>query len=295
MVGTLRSRMDTSVPVRFFRRLGAAGPSVLAAAIAYNLFFALVPALASVVVAASVFGRSDEVLEESLATLSRVAPSETVLFIGRVLEDVANSVNRAQDLVIAVTGIVALWLGSRGIHTIQEVLARIAELDERRPWIIAKLVSVLLTAGIAVTLVVSSLLVVAGATVAERLDAFVGGSWPVDAWNLASVPVAAFCFFLFLAALYRWGPPARFPRMWLASLLSTIGIVVASLGFRLYLDRAGASGATTLAIFGAVAVMLLWLYVIAYVIIVSGSIAAGVARRAAQRQASQPEGEPAIG
>lgn len=289
MVATLRNRMDSSVPVRFFRRLGAAGPSVLAAAIAYNLFFALVPALASVVVAASVFGSSEEVLAESLATLSRIAPSDTVRFIGRVLEDVALSVNEAKGLVVVGTGIVALWLGSRGIHTIQEVLTRIAELEGRRSWIVAKLVSVLLTAGIAVTLVVSSLLVVAGATVAERLDGLVGADWPVEVWNRSSVPVAAFCFFLFLAALYRWGPPQRFPRMWLASLLSTTGIVVASLGFRFYLDQAGASGATTLAIFGAVAVMLIWLYVIAYVIIVSGSIAAAVARRATQRESPNHE------
>jgi membrane protein len=210
MVVTLRSRVDSSVPVRFFRRLGAARPSVLAAAIAYNLFFALVPALASVVVAASVFGSSDEVLAESLATLSRVVPSDTVQFIGRVLEDVALSVNEAKGLAVAGTGIVALWLGSPGIHTIQEVLTRIAELEERRSWIVAKLVSVLLTGGIALPLVVSSLLVVAGATVAERLDSLVGDDWPVELWNRSSVPVAAFCFFLFLAALYRWGSSPEF-------------------------------------------------------------------------------------
>jgi uncharacterized BrkB/YihY/UPF0761 family membrane protein len=38
-----------------------------------------------------------------------------------------------------------------------------------------------------------------------------------------------------------------------------------------------------------VAVVLIWLYVIAYVIIVSGSIAAAVARRAAHRESPSPE------
>lgn len=283
MAGTLREKLDSSLPVRFFRKLGSTGPSVLAAAIAFNLFFALVPALASVVVAASVFGRSEQVLQDTMSNLNRVLPAETATFVGQVLEDVAKSVDQTQGVVIVVSGLVALWLASRGIHTIQEVLARIASLDERRPWIVAKLVSVLLTAGIAITLVVSSLLVVGGAAVAEGLEDLVDADWPIRVWNLASLPLAAGSFLLFLAALYRWGPPRRFPGMWIASGLSTIGIVGASLGFRFYIDRAGQSGATTLAIFGVVAIVLLWLYLIAYVIIVSGVIAAGVAKRIENR------------
>ena len=271
---TLRSRVDQSQPARVWRRLSDAGPTVLAAAIAYNLFFALVPALAALVVAASVLGRSEEVLDETIAAVESVAPAETAAFVGDVIEEVAASVVDTRALVIGVTGLVALWLASRGIHTIQVVLGQIAHQEEHRSWIVTKLVSVLLTAGVAFGLVMSSLLVVGGAAVAEWLQEAVDAQWPERVWNAASLPVATVLFFLIMAGLYRFGPPQRFPGMWLAAFLSTIGAVLASLGFRYYLSEASAAAGTTLAIFGAVAVVLLWLYIIAYVIIVSGVIAA---------------------
>ena len=83
---------------------------------------------------------------------------------------------------------------------------------------------------------------------------------------------------IFLVALYRFGPPAPLPGRWLAALLASVGIVGASLGFRLYLERVGAAGGT-LAVFGAIAVLLLWLHVIAYVIIVAAAFSAATFRK----------------
>jgi uncharacterized BrkB/YihY/UPF0761 family membrane protein len=60
--------------------------------------------------------------------------------------------------------------------------------------------------------------------------------------------------------------------------MATGGMVGASLALQYYLNTAGGLG-PTYAAFGAVGLLLLWLYIVSYLIIVSGSVAAAWVRR----------------
>jgi uncharacterized BrkB/YihY/UPF0761 family membrane protein len=70
--------------------------------------------------------------------------------------------------------------------------------------------------------------------------------------------------------------------------MATVGMVGFSLGLQHYLNSAGGLGATY-ATFGAVALLLLWLYVVSYLIIVAGSVAAATARRRERRRSGNTE------
>lgn len=71
----------------------------------------------------------------------------------------------------------------------------------------------------------------------------------------------------------------------MASFIATAGVLGASLGFRFYLDQVGSVGANTLTVFGTFAVLLLWLYLIAYVIIIAAAVGASLSRRLERRRA----------
>jgi len=277
------SPFDRFPAVRFWKRFTAAGPSVLAAAVAYNLFFAFVPGIAAVLAAASVFGRDDEAIEQTRHVLDQIAPESVSEFVSEsLLPDVAMSVRESQGFLFPISVLVSLFLATRAVITLQRVLARIEEMDDDRSWWKVRLISLILTLGAVVALASSAVLVVAGEAVTAWLNELVEARWIVQVWEALSLPLGFIGVLLFLVALYRFGPPRKLPGMWLASVLSTVGAIGVSLLFRVALDRIGARGGT-IAVFGVFAILLLWLYLIAYVIIIAASFAASLARRRLRR------------
>lgn len=291
MAETLRHRLDA--PIRFWERFNEAGPSVLAAAVAYNIFFALVPAAVALVAGASTLGRSEEAISRTRDALSQLAPRSVVDWTTDVLAAAAEDIDTSRILVVVVSVVVSLFLASRAVLTLQRVLARIEGMSEDRPWWKVRLVGMGLSAGIGLALVLTSVLLVAGEWIAEALATLIDADWVVRVWEAANLPVGAVGVFLFLAAFYRWGPPRPLPGLWLAALTSTVGIVAASLGFRLYVRQAGGLG--TFAIIGAVAILLLWLFVISYVIMITAALSAAASRWWSQRRqpAVEQSAEPA--
>lgn len=286
MAETLRERLDA--PIRFWERFNEAGPAVLAAAVAYNIFFALVPAAVALVAGASTLGRSEEAIARTREALSQLAPASVVTWITNVLAAAADDIDTSRLAVVIVAVVVALFLASRAVITLQHVLARIEGMSEDRAWWKVRLVGMGLSAGIGVALLITSVLLVAGELVAEGLSRTIDADWVVQIWEVANLPVGAIGLLLFLAAFYRWGPPRPLPGLWLAAITSTAGIVGASLGFRLYVRQAGELG--TFAIIGAVAILLLWLFVISYVIMLTAAVSAAVSRWWSQRRVRAPEG-----
>ena len=278
-------RIANSTPIRFWRRFSSAGPGVLAAAVAFNLFFALVPAAIPLVIAASFFGRNAEAQEQTIDFLQRVLPADTASTISDALAVAWESVEGAQGLVVGVSLVVSLWAGSRGVNTIMRVLARIERMDDDRAWWRRRLVAIGLTLGAGGTLLLSGVLIVAGAGVAEWLAQLTDIDWIVTTWERLSLPVGVLGLFAFLTALYRWGPPQRLPGFWLAAILGSVGTIGVSLGFRLYVENSGGLGVTFQA-FTTVAVLLLWLFLMSYVIILSAAIGASVTKRRVKRKSN---------
>lgn len=287
----MRDRFDA--PIRFWERFNEAGPTVLAAAVAYNIFFALVPAAVALVAGASTFGRSDEAIARTEGVLRELAPASVVEWITDMLAAASSDIDTSRVLVVAVSVIVSLFLASRAVVTLQRVLAVIEGMSEDRQWWKVRLVGMGLSAGIGMALFLSSVLLVAGELVAEGLGRLIDSDSVVRVWEFANLPVGAIGVLLFLAAFYRWGPPRPLPGLWLAALTSTVGIVAASLGFRLYVRAAGDLG--TFAIIGAVAILLLWLFVISYVIMLTAALSAAVSRWWVDRRrhSAQRSSEPA--
>ena len=272
--------------VKFWVRFSAAGPGVLAGAIAYNIIFALVPGAVVLLTAASFLGRTNQAQAETVRVISLIAPVEVAEFIGTALVDASGIVADREGLVIVLGAILALWFGSRGVLTIMRVLTRVEGIDEDRSWWETRLIATGLTVAVGLTLALSLVLIIAGRAIRDWLQEITNLAWPVDLWAALRIPVASLSLLGFFWLLYRFGPPRRLPGTWLAAFMATGGMVGFSLGLQYYLNTAGGLG-PTYATFGAVGLLLLWLYVVSYLIIVSGSVAAAAARRRLVRKSGQ--------
>lgn len=255
----------------FWRRFSATLPGVDSAAVAFNAFFALVPLLAVLLTGAAIIGQDVVVRRRTLRTLGLFAPGEVVKLVTGLLDSAAPRIADGGLWLIVGLSLVSLYSGARGVLSIQLALSRLQHREERRPWWRARLVGVALTLAAGGAFLLSSLILVAGRALAELLSIYLVPSlaFVQELWLAVLVPIASVGMFLFLLALYQFGPPRPLPRPWLAALVAGMGLVLVSLGFQAFLRYVTAFGAG----FGslaAVAVSLAWLYLGAYVILLGG-------------------------
>jgi len=222
---------------------------------------------------AGAIGRSDSAVERIDSTLDPIVPASVKEFITDLLVDAGERVGRGSVLLVIGSVLLALMFGSRAVVALQKSLAAVSDGTERRPAFQMRLVAVGLTLGGGAALVLTSLLLVAGRELIEFVAGWSGADVLLDLWTWLRVPFAAAGLYLFVTALYRFGPPEPFPRSWLAALVATVGAVLGSLGFGLYLSASPELGAT-FGVLGAVAVALVWLYVGAMAILL-GAITVG--------------------
>ena len=248
-------------------------PGLMAAAVAYNAFFALVPVGFAFVTAASFIGLSDSALARTEETLRRFAPEEVTSFIVDLLRDVGELVDGQHGWIIVVSVVLALWSGSRGVITLQKALAKIEGMEEDRSRLAIRGIGVGLTVAGGLALALVSATLVAGGRVVDFMTDLTDISALNDLWNVLRFPVGVGGLFLFLLAVYHWGPPRPLPGSWLAAIVAASGTLGSSYLLGVYLRRVGELG-TTFGVLGTVAIILLWLFVGAYVILLGASTVA---------------------
>lgn len=269
----MRLRSAWKIVAGLSRRLRQSGLTINAAAVAYNAFLALVPLAFAMLGVAAAVGRSDAAVERIGSTLDPIVPATVKAFITELLVDTGDRVGGGSVWLVLGSVTLALLFGSRAVVALQKAMAAVEDQTERRPPLQMRLVAVGLTLGGGVALGLASILLVTGRRLVEFVAELVGSSLVLDLWIWLRVPMAAAGLYLFLTALYRFGPPEPLPRSWLAALVATIGAVIGSLGFGLYLGAAPELGATFGAL-GAVAVALVWLYVGAMAILLGAVVVA---------------------
>jgi membrane protein len=260
------------------RRIREADLSVGAAAAAYNAFLALVPLSLALMGVAAIIGGDQEAVDRVERALLPMTPEPVVDFVVSLMIDADERIGGGEAWFIAVSCVVALFLGSRAVVALKRGLALVGEATESRPALQARLVGAALTAGGGLTLLFTSVMLVVGRHIFLFLEELSGWGAITDLWVWLRIPVSGIGIFVFLLALYTWGPPQPVPRARLAALIATTGILLGSLGFGLYLATTPALGAT-FGMLGAVAIAMVWLYLGALSILAAAVVAHTVAER----------------
>ncbi len=256
------------------RGLRRADPGLMAAAVAFNTFFAIVPLAVASLTAASFIGSDDDALARTEETLDGFVPEDVADFITDLLVDAAEVAGGQRGSIFAISALVALYSGSRGVIALQKALAQIEGDADPRPGWQLRLVGTGLTITAGFTLPAAGVSLLLGSRAVDFLVELTGIRFLDELWAWMRFPLAVATLFLFLWAVYHFGPPRPLPGAWLAALTGAGAAIVTSLAFGWYLNRFGL--ASTFGVLGAVAVGLLWLYLTIYAFLFAAALVVSI-------------------
>jgi len=246
----------------------------LAAQLAYYFFLALFPALLFLVAIVS-FVPVHGLLDTITGSLARVAPYEALKLIQDQILNIAHQKNGGL-LTLGMIG--TIWSTSSGVSAIIDTLNQVYDIQEARPWWKVKLMALGLTVGLAIFIVISTVLVLVGPEIGEKIaDVANLGAAFTWTWKIAQWPVVFALVTLAIALIFYYAPDAEQEWVWITpgSIFATVAWLLISLGFRFYVSHFASFNATYGAIGGAV-VLMLWFYASALAILVGAELNAEI-------------------
>lgn len=247
----------------------------LASEIAFNAMLSLFPAILAFVTAIGLFADSlQDTFKQLAVQLSQIVPREALVLISDFANtEIANSKNSG---LFSLSFAIAIWAASGAVSTAMTALDQIHQVppEKMRPYWKAKLISLGLTIGNILLLVLASFLVFISDLILRlvvresRLLIFLFDVWELLRWPLA-LSIVAFAF----GFVYRYGPSVwnpGTPMMPGASLAAIFWAILSAL-FRLYVANFGNYNKVYGAV-GAVIVLMLWLWMSAVVLLVGDQL-----------------------
>jgi membrane protein len=245
----------------------------LSAEMAYNAMLALFPAILAVLTAIGLFEESlQSTFRELASQLSEVAPDEAL----QLIRDFTKSINLTKNRgLFSLSFVVAIWAASGALSAAMNALDQIHEIptEEARPFWKAKLISLGLTIGSILLLVIASFLVFISDWVVRMVVHQSGVSVLLTLWRLLSWPLALGIVATAFGYIYRFGP-SRWNQgtpIMPGAFLAAISWAILSALFRLYVANFGNYNKVYGAV-GAVIVLMLWLYMTSLVLLLGDQL-----------------------
>ena len=260
----------------------------LSAEMAYNAMLALFPAILAVLTAIGLFEESLQSTFRALASqLSEVAPDQAL----QVIRDFTKSINLTKNSsLFSLSFVVAIWAASGALSAAMNALDQIHEipLKEVRPFWKAKLISLGLTIGSILLLVIASFIVFISDWVVRMVVHQSGVSLLLTIWRLLSWPLALGIVATAFGYIYRFGPSrwSQGTPIMPGAFLAAISWAVLSALFRLYVANFGNYNKVYGAV-GAVIVLMLWLYMTSLVLLLGDQLNVTVGEAIQQAKAKR--------
>jgi membrane protein len=169
----------------------------------------------------------------------------------------------------------ALWAASGGMSAVVVSLNVIYRVKEGRAWWKQKLTIIGLTLALAALIIVALVLVLYGGRIVRVLAMQIGLSDAFRiAWKVLQWPLSFAAMFLSFSIIYYFGPNLEERKWYWVTPGAVAGValwLLASLGFRLYLNFFNSYSATYGSL-GAVIVLMLWLYITGFAVLIGGEV-----------------------
>jgi membrane protein len=231
----------------------------MSAQLAYYFFLALFPAMLFVISLASFFPVNN-LVDEVVRNLGRVAPPDVLKFL---LDQINQISDQGHGGILTFAFIFTIWSSSGAMVSIISTLNSAYDIQESRPWWKTRLTAILLTVGVAIFILLSATLVIAGPQLAERTaEALQMGPVFEWTWKILQWPLVFALVVTALALVYYFAPDAEqaFVLITPGAVLATVLWLIATLGLRFYVTNFGNYNETYGALAG-VMILLLWFYV----------------------------------
>lgn len=246
----------------------------LAAQQAYYFFFALFPALLTLISIASFFP-IDNLMGQVVDQLGRVAPPEALKIITDQMSEISRS---GHGGVLTFAFLLTIWSSSGAMVSIISTLNAAYDISEGRPLWKVRLIAMALTIGMSIFILVSIALVLIGPTFAEHLaNTLRMGPAFKWTWWILQWPVVLTLVATGIGLVYYFAPDAEQDWVWITpgSIVATLLWVAVSLGLKLYIAYFGNYNETYGTLAGFI-VLLTWFYLSGLAILIGAELNAEI-------------------
>lgn len=244
--------------------------SIIAAGVAFYGLMAIFPGIAAAV---AIFGllADPATVAELIASVGGLLPGDAQAVLRDQLAALTREPAAALGLGAMLAIATALWGSASGMKTIMTALNIAYEEEEKRGFLAFNLTALALTAAAIVGALVALAAIVVVPPLLQATFLGRGVEWAIAAgrWPALGVMLLAA-----LAVLYRFAPSRAQPKWRWATpgaLAATVLWLAASGGFSWYVAAFGDYGATYGAV-GGVIVLLMWLYISAFVVLMGAEL-----------------------
>lgn len=274
------------VLARVIREVGRDQIDIVAAGVAFYALLALFPALIALV---SFYGlvASPDTVAAQIESFSAVMPPGVASLVRDQLTEIVSATPSDLTLGVVLSLAVSFWTASSGVLALIDGVNIAYDQAETRSYLQRRQLAAILTLGaLVVMLILIGGIVVLPVWVGHLGIGGIGFLVTVGRW-----PLLALIFIGSASVLYRYGPDrmmARWRWVWLGATVAAVLWLVGSLLFSLYVSRFGRFNVTYGAL-GAVVVLLLWLYISAFILLLGAEFNAETERQTAMDSTIPPE------
>lgn len=268
----IKMRKRSQLMIKFIKRLITKimdnDVTGMAAQLAYFFLLSLFPLLIfmTTLLAYTPLGQDD-----LFNVIKEFAPEDSFNMVRKTLDEVMANRNGGL-LSIGIIG--TIWSASNGMNGLMRSLNRAYDVEEGRPFILARGLAIILTLAMIFVFLLALLVPVFGKQLGMFVFSYLGYSneflhiWGVIRWTLT--PIILFIIFF---AIYLLAPSTKvkFKTAAPGALFASLGWIIVSFGFSFYVSKFG-NYTSTYGSLGAMIVLMLWFYLSAIIIMVGGEL-----------------------
>ena len=261
--------------------------TLLAAGVAFYAMLAIFPAIIAVVTVYGMVADPAQV-QSQVGEFAKSLPSGADELLTGQLKSVTQAGRQSLSIGLAVSLLAVLWTASGGVQGLVKGLNLVYDEKETRGFLKLRGLSLLLTLGAILMAVVAIALVAVFPAVVDDLKLGQAGQL---AASIARWVVLALLVLSAVAVLYRYAPDRANPRWRWVSWGAVVALVLwllGSIGFSWYVDNFGKYNQTYGAL-AAVIILLLWLFLSAFVVLLGAEIDAEIERQTVRDTTTGPE------
>ena len=244
--------------------------SLIAAGVAFYALLAIFPGIAAMMAIAGLVVQPSFIADQ-INQIAAVMPKEAAQIVIDQAIAIAGSREGGLGLAAVVGIILALWSASAGMSSMMEGLNVAYDEEEKRGFVARTFVRLALTIGVIVGFLLTALAMVA---VPAVLHFFPLGGLSDALIMLVRWPIVAAIAVVGLAIMYRYGPSRDNPEWkWVTpgAVAAVVLWLVASVAFAFYVRNFGSYN-ETFGSLGGVVIMLMWLWISAYIVLLGGEL-----------------------
>jgi len=260
---------------------------LLAAGVAFYAMLALFPAIIAVVTIYGMVADPAQV-ESQVNEFAKGLPSGADQLITEQLKNVVNAGEQSLSIGLALSLLAVFWSVSSGVQGLVKSLNLVYDERETRGFLKLRGLSLLLTLGAIVVVVVALVLIAVFPGVIDDLELGQAGEL---AASVARWVVLALLVLAALAVVYRFAPDRANPRWRWVSWGAVVALVLwllGSVGFSWYVDNFGKYNQTYGAL-AAVIILLLWLFLSSFAVLLGAEFDAETERQTSRDTTTGPE------